>query len=91
MESESGIRPAILALVRAHVRLRAEHRALYKTIRAASAENPHLVLLLRGALNNQQGESERAEQEAAEVEKALNSNAEFVDLLQQFAGPDLAS
>jgi hypothetical protein len=89
MDLDSEVRRAILALVRAHIRLTAEYRALYRTIRAASTETPHLKSLLRGVLNNQQGELERAEQEAAEVEKALSSNEEFADLLQRYAGPDL--
>jgi hypothetical protein len=89
MDTDSEVRTAILALVRAHWKLLGLYRATNQTLDAAVQQQPDLGWLRRGITKIVQVEWGIAEQQAADVESALNNNQQFADLLRLYAGPDL--
>jgi hypothetical protein len=88
VDSDSDVREAIPALVRALSRLMKDYKSLHLAVDAAKEKMPNLGLLWRGVADIQPLESEIAEQESAETRSALSRNQHFADLLRHYAGPD---
>jgi hypothetical protein len=86
MDSQEEIRSAVLAVLNAHVQMRADYLALLNQLHANKTTVPHIGLMLQQHVPDERKTLLiQEESNAASLETALNSNQPFAALLQAYA------